>query len=131
MKMQPPGLPSLSSSDLAKLAQLLRPWFLPSSLGTAPLALGSSGNRSVVSLNRPPQDQTALALIAGTVTWTFSTKFKNPPLVSMTPVGTPPTSGGIPASLFIQSIGPNSVIIASTINTDTRTLHLTAAGNPN
>lgn len=136
--MKTPGMLQRVQS-LPELIKLLQPYFLSSSLGQPPGAAASAtGNRTVAITNRTqaqssiaPKQVTVQALVGGTLTWTFSPAFNKPPVIEITPVGTPPTSNNIPAVLFIQSVANNAVVIASTIITDTRTLHLTATGNPN
>lgn len=129
---RPIGLPRLDGvTSVAELAQRLAPYFLSSSLGTAPKATGGKGGRSVASLNVPASDQTFQSLQNGTLTWRFKTPFSKPPLIGITPEGTPPTSSGVPAVLYIKSRAANAVIIASTIATDSRLLHLTATEDTN
>ena len=119
--------------SVQELVGRLSPYFLSSSLGSAP---GSSptatGGRTVALTNRSsssqprPQDTASIALVAGTLTWTFATKFAKAPIVLFAPIGAPP-SGAI---LYIASVAANAVTITSTVNTDTRTLNLFAVGNP-
>jgi hypothetical protein len=146
-KNLPPGASSLDLSQIKsvqQLAQLLAPYFLSSSLGTAPLAQGTSGNRNVVltsksdyvqsfngqtgAVTSPPTDAAQVALVAGSYAWTFATKFTNPPLVFAFPVGAPPSAG---TTLYAAANPTNTgVTINSTDATDVRTLELYAFGNP-
>lgn len=119
--------------SVQELVGRLSPYFLSSSLGSAPGASASAtGGRTVALTNRSsssqprPQDTTTIALVAGTLTWTFATKFVKAPIVLFAPVGVPPTG----AVLYIASVAPNAVTITSTVNTDTRTVDLFAVGNP-
>lgn len=136
------GKPVLSGglsgvTSLPQLIQLLRPYFLSSSLGQPPGAAASAtGNRTVAITNKTqsaqataPKQVTTQALVAGTLTWSFAAPgFNKPPVIEMAAVGTPPSAG---TTLYISSVAANSVIIKSTDATDVRTLHLTATGNPN
>ena len=121
--------------SIQELVARLQPFFLSSSLGSAPGASATAtGGRTVVTTNRGavasqprPQDSTSIALVAGTLTWTFTTKFVNSPIVTFSPVGVPPSG----ATLYVSAEAPNAVTITSTVNTDTRTVNLSAVGNPN
>ena len=138
--MRPRRIPPPSGSrpfdgvrSIPELVNRLQPFFLSSSLGSAPAASESAtGGRTVALTNRSsasqprPQDSTSIALVAGTLTWTFKTKFVNSPIVTFSPVGAPPSG----AVLYIASEAPNAVTITSTVNTDTRTVNLQALGNP-
>lgn len=126
-----------AGSELAKLAALLRPWFLPANLGTAPLATGGSGNRRTVLTTSDSyastvngqkgavtvSQQKTVALVAGSLTWTFDSPFSANPVITAVPVGAPT---GTPAGLYIFSISPAAVTVKSELSTDTRTVHLTA-----
>ena len=124
---------------LPQLARMLSGNFLSSSLGQPPGASPSAtGNRTITLTNRSgitsaatPKQVETQPLAAGTLTWTYPTPFNNTPVIEYGAVGTPPTSGGIPAVLFIASVAANAVVISSTNNADTRTVHITATGNPN
>lgn len=145
-----PGSSSLDLSQvksIQQLAQLLAPYFLSSSLGTAPLAQGSNGNRVTVlttktknyvssingkvgdiTLTIVPTDQKQVALIAGSYAWTYATKFTAPPIVLAFPVGAPPSAG---TTLYLNANPTNTAAtIKSTDATDTRTVELYAVGNP-
>ena len=131
-KPAPRGPLAPRSLPLSQLSRQLQPYFLSSSYGQPPGAsLTQTGGRTIALTNRQgssrPQDATTLTLVAGVLTWDFTTKFISPPSVTPTPVGAPP-SGAI---LYISALSNTSVTITSTVNTDTRVVHLLAIGNPN
>lgn len=118
--------------SIAHLSQALAPRFLPSSYALAPLAsIDNTGNRTVAITNTgnvPQSQQAILQLSAGTVTWSFDPPFPvgSNPVVSITPVGNPPSSG---TTVNITAVAYNEVVVTSTSNTDTRVVHLTATVN--
>ena len=141
-----PGAQSLDLSQaksVAQLAQLLQPYFLSSSLGTAPLAQGTSGNRTTVlttasnnyvaslngkvgALTAPPVQVTTQPLIAGALTWTYATAFVSAPIILALPIGVPAAG----ALLYANAPSNTAVTITSTNGSDTRTIMLLAYGNP-
>ena len=142
---QAPGVTSLDLSkvkSVQQLATLLAPFFLPSSLGTAPLAQGTSGGRTTVlttasqyvqSLNGktgavtiPPVQVKQAALVAGAYLWTFATPFVSAPVVFAFPVGAP-TAG---TTLYASAPSATAVTITSTNAGDVRVIQLLAVGNP-
>lgn len=140
-----PGVVSLDLSkitNIQQLATLLAPYFLSSSLGTAPGAQGGSGGRTTVlttaskyvqSLNGatglvtiPPVQVKQAALIAGSYPWTFATPFASAPVVFAFPIGAP-TAG---TTLYASAPSATAVTITSTNGSDVRVLELLAIGNP-
>jgi hypothetical protein len=124
--------PSQQVNDLARyssvqqLATAMQPYFLSSSLGTAPGAKGSNGNRTTV-LTSQSQQTIVGNLVAGVFPWKFSPAFKSVPIVNVTPIGAPPSAG---TTLYISSVSATGVTITSTSGSDARSLHLTAFANP-
>ncbi len=144
-----PGAHSLDLSKITsvdQLAQLLAPFFLSSSLGTAPNAQGTSGNRVTVlttqsqyarTVNRqsgnvvlPQPFLAAHALVAGTYAWSYAAaNFQVAPIVFFAPVGAPPSAG---TTLYLAGApSATTATITSTDATDVRVVQLAAFPNPN
>jgi hypothetical protein len=144
-----PGVTSLDLSKITsiqQLATLLQPFFLSSSLGTAPNAQGGTGNRTVVLTTKSQYTQTVngqsggviipqpflaqAAFVAGSYTFNYSAAgFKVAPIVIALPIGSPPSAG---TSWFLNGApSATTAVIHSTDVTDARTLELAAFPNPN
>jgi len=122
----------LIGTQLQQLTRLLAPNFLPASMSQPPTADSTNtGNRVIaVTTNTQsvpkPEDSAILQLtVAGgisTLTWSFKTKFTVPPSVTAIP------QGAGTGTLFVKGASAtNEVIIQSTDNADTRTVHLHAS----
>jgi len=148
-KNLPPGRTSLDLSQIKsidQLAQLLAPYFLSSSLGTAPGAQGGSGGRTTVlttastytrSVNGfsgavliPQPFLLQAAFIAGSYTFNYAAAgFKVAPIVIALPIGSPPSAG---TSWYLNGAPTaTTAVLKSTDGTDARTLELAAYPNPN
>lgn len=120
----------LSGTQLQHLVTLMKPNFLPASMSQPPTANpNETGNRVIAvttkTQNKPKLTDSAVLVlsVAGGIsaaTWSFNTQFTIPPSVTATPQGT--GSG----TLFVKSVAANEVIIQSTDNADTRTIHAQA-----
>jgi hypothetical protein len=126
----------LQRGENQRIYSQMRRYFAPASLIPAPGSNPSqTGNRNTVltaqnSANSTPTDSATLQLNNGVLTWHYTTKFKNPPNVTATAVGT--LSGGSNPGLFLQGQGSNvAVIVKSSDATDNRLVNLHAVGAPN
>ncbi len=125
-------------TTIGALASRLSSYFAPASYLQAPKSSpASTGGRTVAATNKQlaaskprPSDAAAIALVAGTLTWNFSTKFVVKPIVTWGAAGAPPSAG---TTLYVDvaSFSNTTVIIKSTDATDHRTVYLQAQGNPN
>jgi hypothetical protein len=117
-------------TSLAQARKLFAARFLPVSFARPPSSSRQNvGNRSIAQTTQtvPPIQTTTIALVAGTLTWRFATPFNSSPIVI------PSVQGSIAskATLYVASLAPDSVIITSYDAADTRSVYLTAIGNPN
>lgn len=119
---------------IPELVSRIAPFFLSSSMAQPPGAsLSNTGNRTVVLTNKnttiptvAPSDSTTIKLVAGSLTWTYTTKFNQQPIVTWGVEGSPPSAG---TTLYISAVSNASVTVKSTDGTDTRTVHLNAVLN--
>lgn len=123
--------------SIAQLLRIAQPSVSPASVSTPPAAVSNSsarGNRTVAvpTTVYKPQDATQVQFVDGVAHWSFSTMFKNPPIITAIVVGG--ASSGAPTGtyVFIQPGYPTAttVIINSTWTGDGRLVHITATGNP-
>lgn len=143
-----PGVTSLDLSQVRsvdQLAQLLAPFFLSSSLGTAPNAQGGTGNRVTVLTTQSKYAKTVNglsgsvvisqpflathALVAGSYAWNYAAAgFQAAPVVLAFPVG-------VPAAGALLYLAGSPTATAATIQSsnagDVRVLQLAAFPNPN
>lgn len=116
--------------DIHFIANRLRRYFAPSSTLQAPLSgRTATGNRNTaisaaISSNNAPDDCGIAQLIGGVAQINFKTQFGNQPIVTVHPIGTPPSSGTTlySAALGFRSGGgpANGAVIQSTDNSDAR-----------
>lgn len=126
----------LQRGENQRIYSMMRRHFAPASLIPPP---GSdpqqNGNRNTVltaqnAANVAPTDSATIQLVGGTLTWRYTTKFKNPPNVTFGAVGT--LSGGGNPGLFLQGQGTNVAVIVNSDNAaDNRLVNLHAVGAPN
>jgi hypothetical protein len=113
----------LSASQLIKV---LEPYFLATSLGSAPGALGSAGGRTTNLTTANVQVRLA-SLVSGLYVWRFAPAFNFPPVISVLPVG----AGAADSRLYLaEKVTQFAAKIASHDATDVRIIHLIAIANP-
>lgn len=127
-----PFNPLGNRADLATLARLLAPFFLPASSSQPPTASSDATGNRVIAIttktqNKPRlQDAATLNLGAGgQLEWSYDVAFTAPPSVTATPEGPPPSAG---AQVYVvPPVGTNAVIVKSTDSSDRRPVHLAAS----
>lgn len=115
------------------LLSLLRAHFQPVSTVAPPASRGGSGGRivSIATASKPAPtaaDSARLALVAGVVRWDFTTKFSEPPHVTVTAIGVPPSAG---TTVYVTTRTSTAAAqIQSTDSSDVREVYVTASGFP-
>ena len=111
---------------------VLRAFFAPVNVVTPPFSRGT-GNRIAQGKQANPNapqafDSATLKMAAGQIQWTFTTAFATAPSVTVTPVGSPPSSG---TSVYVADQTTTvGALIKSTDNTDARVVFVQAFGSP-
>ena len=121
----------LTGTTLNHLVKLIAPNFLPASMSQPPTADPTNTGGRIIAVttstqNKPKvQDSAVIALgTGGQLDWSFKAKFSEPPSVTATPQGAPPSAG---TTLYVVSpVETNGAIVKSTDTADRRTVHLQA-----
>ena len=132
---------SVSSPQVHRMANQMRRYFAPRSMLPPPGSVrGATGNRNVAitaanAANAAPTDGAYLKLVPTTggsvASWTYSTKFNNPPIVTANAQGFDGGSPGNPQEIVVKGQGTNeAVIFLSSDAADTRIIFAHARGNP-
>jgi hypothetical protein len=112
--------------SISQIISLLQPYFLSTSLGTAPNAQGTAGGRTTALTTATVQVKLA-SLVSGIYVWRFDTPYVNPPIVVAMPVG----AGITDSRLFLaEAVTQFAAKIKSHDTADQRIIHLIAVGNP-
>lgn len=124
----------LQRGESQRIFMQMRRFFAPASIMPAPGSTPSmTGGRNTVltaqnSANATPTDSATIALVGGSLTWYYKTKFKSPPNVTATAVTQ--NSSGV-QELVLKGPGTAvACIINSTDPNDTRLVNLHAVGTP-
>lgn len=125
---------TLQRGESQRIFMQMRRFFAPASIMPAPGSVPSAtGGRNTVltaqnAANATPTDSATIALVGGTLTWYYKTKFKSPPNVTANAVTQDPN--GV-QELVLKGPGTTvACIVNSTDPNDTRLVNLHAVGAP-